>query len=45
MRDVDGNVDKIRVDLTANPSLLEALNTTAGRARAEAAPVSEVQVA
>jgi hypothetical protein len=31
MRDVDGNVDKIRVDLTANPSLLEALNTTAGR--------------
>jgi hypothetical protein len=31
MRDVDGNVDKIRVDLTANPGLLEALNTTAGR--------------
>ena len=29
MRDVDGNVDKIRVDLTANPDLLEALNTTA----------------
>ena len=33
MRDVDGHVDKIRVDLTANPGLLEALNTTAGRAR------------
>ena len=31
MRDVDGAVDKIRVDLTANPALLEALNTTAGR--------------
>jgi hypothetical protein len=31
MRDVDGHVDKIRVDLTANPSLLDALNTTAGR--------------
>jgi hypothetical protein len=30
MRDVDGHVDKIRVDLTANPGLLEALNTTAG---------------
>ncbi|HSE71134.1 MAG TPA: ATP-binding protein, partial [Nocardioidaceae bacterium] len=30
MRDVDGHVDKIRVDLSANPSLLEALNTTAG---------------
>ena len=29
MRDVDGHVDKIRVDLTANPGLLEALNTTA----------------
>jgi len=36
MRDVDGNVDKLRVDLTANPELLEALNTTAGRhARSE----------
>ncbi|HEX2895382.1 MAG TPA: ATP-binding protein [Marmoricola sp.] len=32
MRDVDGNVDKVRVDLTGNPALLEALNTTAGRA-------------
>ncbi len=32
MRDVDGHVDKIRVDLTANPALLDALNTTAGRA-------------
>ena len=28
-RDVDGHVDKIRVDLTANPALLEVLNTTA----------------
>ena len=37
MRDVDGNVDKIRVDLTPNPSLLEALNTSAGRRRAEVA--------
>lgn len=36
MRDVDGHVDKIRVDLTANPALLEALNTTAGRHAAEA---------
>jgi hypothetical protein len=42
MRDVDGNVDKIRVDLNANPSLLEALNTTAGRATPAAA---EEQVA
>jgi hypothetical protein len=42
MRDVDGNVDKIRVDLTANPNLLEALNTTAGRHSPEAV---EVQVA
>ncbi|MFC5175628.1 ATP-binding protein [Nocardioides taihuensis] len=33
MRDVDGNVDKLRVDLTGNPRLLEALNTTAGEAR------------
>jgi hypothetical protein len=33
MRDVDGNVDKLRVDLAGNPSLLEALNTTAGRAQ------------
>ncbi|RHW25844.1 hypothetical protein D0Z08_17565 [Nocardioides immobilis] len=31
MRDVDGHVDKVCVDLTANPALLEALNTTAGR--------------
>jgi len=29
MRDVDGHVDKVRVDLTANPSLLAALDTTA----------------
>jgi len=42
MRDVDGNVDRIRVDLTANPSLLEALNTTAGR---DAPGAVEVQVA
>ncbi len=42
MRDVDGHVDKIRVDLTANAGLLEALNTTAGRtARGQA----KVQVA
>jgi len=32
MRDVDGHVDRIRVDLTANPGLLDALNTTAGSA-------------
>jgi hypothetical protein len=36
MRDVDGNVDRIRVDLTANPSLLDALNTTAGRSTPQA---------
>jgi hypothetical protein len=42
MRDVDGHVDKIRVDLTANPALLEALNTTAGR---ETPAAEEVQVA
>jgi hypothetical protein len=42
MRDVDGNVDKIRVDLTANPGLLDALNTTAGR---QAPETAEVQVA
>jgi hypothetical protein len=28
MRDVDGHVDKIRVDLTAQPALLAALDTT-----------------
>ena len=38
MRDVDGHVDKIRVDLSANPRLLEALNTTARRAAEEADP-------
>lgn len=32
MRDVDGRVDKLCVDLTGNPALLDALNTTAGRA-------------
>ena len=31
LRDVDGHVDKIRIDLTANPGLLAALNTTAGQ--------------
>jgi hypothetical protein len=31
MRDVDGHVDKLCVDLSANPGLLAALNTTAGR--------------
>ena len=36
MRDADGHVDKIRVDLTANPALLEALNTTAGGRDTEA---------
>jgi hypothetical protein len=41
MRDVDGNVDKVRIDLTANPALLDALNTTAGRRPAR----SEEQVA
>jgi hypothetical protein len=35
MRDVDGNVDKIRVDLTANPALLAALNTTPPRAETD----------
>jgi hypothetical protein len=34
MRDVDGRVDKVRVDLSGNPGLLEALNTTAGRKQA-----------
>jgi hypothetical protein len=28
MRDVDGNVDKIRIDLSPQPALLEALDTT-----------------
>jgi hypothetical protein len=41
MRDVDGNVDKVRVDLTANPELLQALNTTAGRRKTTAADGSE----
>lgn len=49
MRDVDGNVDKVRVDLTANPGLLAALNTTAGRdhleSRCAADPTAEEQVA
>lgn len=42
MRDVDGHVDKLCVDLSSNPGLLAALNTTAGRDRAGA---SGVQVA
>jgi hypothetical protein len=33
MRDVDGHVDRLCIDLTANPQLLEVLNTTAGRER------------
>ncbi len=37
MRDVDGHVDKIRVDLAATPGLLEALNTTASQAGSKAA--------
>ncbi len=46
MRDVDGNVDKIRVDLTANRGLLAALNTTAGRpTEAESGSSGEGQVA
>ena len=44
MRDVDGNVDKLCVDLSANPGLLEALNTTAGRDQTSRA-VDEEQVA
>ena len=43
MRDVDGHVDKIRVDLTAYQDALEALNTTAGRDTAGSN--DEVQVA
>jgi hypothetical protein len=42
MRDADGNVDKLRVDLTANPQLLEALNTTAGRHSAASAEREDV---
>jgi hypothetical protein len=42
MRDADGHVDKLRVDLTANPALLSALNTTAGRHKSGA---GEEQVA
>ena len=39
MRDVDGHVDKLRIDLTANRPLLEALNTTAGRDTADSESV------
>ncbi|MCM0622535.1 ATP-binding protein [Nocardioides bruguierae] len=35
MRDVDGNVDKLRIDLTGNPDLLAALNTTAAQRGSE----------
>jgi hypothetical protein len=42
MRDADGHVDKVRVDLTANPALLAALDTTAGRHKSES---DEEQVA
>lgn len=42
MRDVDGNVDKVRVDLTANPELLKALNTTAGRDSASSGDEDQV---
>ena len=45
MRDVEGHVDKIRVDLTANSALLEALNTTAGRQVAPSAESDGVAVA
>jgi hypothetical protein len=45
MRDVDGHVDKIRVDLTANPALLEVLNTTAGRDVSASARVEGAAVA
>ena len=41
MRDVDGNVDKLCVDLSANPGLLEVLNTTAGRGTGGGAAVGE----
>ena len=41
MRDVDGNVDKLCVDLSANPGLLEVLNTTAGRVTGGGAAVGE----
>jgi hypothetical protein len=40
MRDVDGHVDKIRVDLTANPGLLQALNTTAAKVERPVTPVT-----
>jgi hypothetical protein len=42
MRDVDGRVDKIRVDLSHNPALLQALDTTARPAgQVGAAPVTD----
>jgi len=45
MRDVDGRVDKIRIDLTANPELLRVLNTTAGRDDVADGDTDEEQVA
>jgi AAA domain-containing protein len=42
MRDVDGNVDKMRVDLDHLPRLLEALDTTARPAERERIEVAEV---
>jgi AAA-like domain len=42
MRDVDGHVDKLCVDLSANLGLLEALNTTAGRQQAPTAAEEQV---
>ncbi len=45
MRDVDGQVDKIRVDLAANPGLLDALNTTAATHSREEAEETEGAVA
>lgn len=42
MRDVDGNVDKVCIDLSATPALLEALNTTAGRRAASSEEEEQV---
>ncbi|MPZ94733.1 MAG: hypothetical protein GEU96_07395, partial [Propionibacteriales bacterium] len=46
MRDVEGHVDKIRVDLTGNPGLLAALDTTARQQDSSPSPdAEEAQVA
>ncbi|MGH3382972.1 MAG: ATP-binding protein [Nocardioidaceae bacterium] len=46
MRDVEGHVDKIRVDLTGNPGLLAALDTTARQQDSSpSADAEEAQVA